>query len=84
MMDGGWRARASNGGGCLGRRGRSRAGPGCEAEVGGAGGPVDLQVEVVTVFEPEGDLFDGGVFEIGWQWGLAGEGSVPGSTYPPV
>ena len=49
-----------------------------EALVNAAFGPVDFQAEFVAVEEPGGDLFDGGLFDVGGEGGLAGGGGVAG------
>jgi hypothetical protein len=49
-----------------------------ELLVGGAAGPGDFEGEFVAALEPEGDLFDGGLFEIVGYRGLAGAGGGAG------
>jgi len=36
------------------------------------GGPARAETELVAFLEPKGDLFDGGLFEVVGEWGLAG------------
>ena len=43
-----------------------------ELLVGAAVGPEAGKAEGFAVLEPVGNLFDSGLFEIGWQRGLAG------------
>jgi hypothetical protein len=38
---------------------------GGELQVGDTGGPVGFETKVLVVLEPKGDLFDGGLFEVG-------------------
>ena len=38
------------------------------------------EAAVVTVAEPIGDLFDGGLFEVVGEWGLAGTGGGAGEN----
>ncbi len=43
-----------------------------ELDVCGVEAPLGFDAEPVTVLKPEGELFDGGVFEVGGEGRLAG------------
>jgi hypothetical protein len=51
---------------------------GDKAFVGSLVGPSGVDAEFVAGLEPEGDLFDGGVFKVGGEWGLTGGGCGAG------
>ena len=53
---------------------------GAEDLIGAATGPIANEAEDVFVAVPVGNLFDGGLFEIAWESGLAGAGSVSGQN----
>ena len=51
---------------------------GGELFVFAVGGPADAETDPLAVLEPVGDLFDGGLFEVVGERGLAGIGGGAG------